>query len=110
MHIISGQYITFALSPQEVRYMAQQSPLIQFEDMPSEEARRISRGPCMDLQLYQTLKGTIQTPGNMTARMTRPKGMSPSTMKNRILQAKETPQHWQAARRKGPACRGRRHA
>jgi hypothetical protein len=91
--------------------MAQQSPLIQFEDMPFEEARRISRGLCMDLQLYQALKGKIQSLGNMTARMTCPEGMSLSTVKNRILmQAKEMPQHWQAARRKGSACRGRRHA
>jgi hypothetical protein len=91
--------------------MALQSPLIQFEDMPSEEARRISRGPCMDLQLYQALKGKIRSLWNLTARMTRPEGISPSTMKNRILlQAKEMPQHWQAARCKSLACRGRRHA
>jgi hypothetical protein len=65
--------------------MAQQSPLIRFEEMHLEEARRLSRGPRMDPRLYQALKDKILSLGNMTARMTRPEGTSPNTMKHRIL-------------------------
>jgi hypothetical protein len=36
--------------------MADQSPPIQFEDVPLDEARRISRGPRMETLLYAMLR------------------------------------------------------
>jgi hypothetical protein len=51
--------------------MAEQSP-IQFEDIPLAEARTMSRGPRMDPELYQTLKGKIQTLDNTATRVTLP--------------------------------------
>jgi hypothetical protein len=65
--------------------MAQQPPPIHFEDIPLEEARRVGRGPRMDLQLYNTLKAKLQSFGNTATRITIPKGTSAATMKNRIL-------------------------
>jgi hypothetical protein len=65
--------------------MAQQPPPIHFEDIPLEEARRMGRGPRMDLQLYNTLKAKLQSFGNTATRITIPEGTSAATMKNRIL-------------------------
>jgi hypothetical protein len=39
--------------------MAQQSPTIEFEDVPLDEARSMSRGPWMNPQLYHALKQKI---------------------------------------------------
>ena len=65
--------------------MAQPPSPIQFEDIPLDEARKMSRGPRMDLQLHNTLKAKIHALGDTAARMTIPEGTSPTTMKNRIL-------------------------
>jgi hypothetical protein len=39
----------------------------------------------MDPEIYNTLKGKIQSLDNTATRMTLPEGTSPTTMKNRIL-------------------------
>jgi hypothetical protein len=65
--------------------MAQQSPTIAFEDIPLDEARRMSHGPRMNPELYHALAEKIQALNTTAARMTLPEGTSPSTMKNRIL-------------------------
>jgi hypothetical protein len=64
--------------------MAEQSPSIQFEDLPLEEARRMRRGPRMDPQLYQELRTRMQSLSNQAVRMALPDGTSLATMKNRI--------------------------
>jgi hypothetical protein len=65
--------------------MAQQPPTITFEDIPLAQARTMSRGPRMDPELYDALKGKIQSLDNAATRLTIPEGTSPTTMKNRIL-------------------------
>jgi precorrin-4 methylase len=65
--------------------MAQQPPSIHFEDIPLAEARTMSRGSRMDTELYHALKEKIQSLDNTATRITIPKGISPTTMKNRIL-------------------------
>jgi hypothetical protein len=59
--------------------------VIEFEDIPLEEARKMGRGPRMDPILYNALKGKISSLSNIAARMNLPQGVSPVTMKNRIL-------------------------
>jgi precorrin-4 methylase len=65
--------------------MAQQTPPIQFEDIPLEQARRMGRGPRMDPELYHAFKEKIQSLDKTATRITIPEGTSPTTMKNRIL-------------------------
>ena len=65
--------------------MAEQPSPIQFEDVPLDQARRVSRGPRMAPDLYNALKQKIQSLDNTAARMPLPEGTSPTTMKNRIL-------------------------
>jgi hypothetical protein len=65
--------------------MAQQSPTIAFEDVPLDEARKMSRGPRMNPEIYNALKEKIQSLDTMASRMSLPEGTSPTTMKNRIL-------------------------
>jgi hypothetical protein len=65
--------------------MAQPSSPIQFEDIPLDEARRMGRGPRIDPELYRALKEKIQSLGDTAVRLSLPEGMSPTTMKNRIL-------------------------
>jgi hypothetical protein len=65
--------------------MAQQPPTIEFEDVPLDETRRLSRGSRMDPELYAALKQKIQSLGNTAARLVLPEGTTPTTMKNRIL-------------------------
>jgi hypothetical protein len=65
--------------------MAQQPPPIHFEDIPLDEARRMGRGPRMDPELYQPLKGKIQSLDNTATRLMLPEETSPTTMKNRLL-------------------------
>jgi hypothetical protein len=65
--------------------MAQQPTSIAFQDIPLAEARRMGRGSRMDPELYHALKEKIQTLSTTAARMTLPEGVSPTTMKNRIL-------------------------
>ena len=58
---------------------------IEFEDVPLEEARKMGRGPRMDPILYNALKNKISSLSSSAARMNLPSGVSPVTMKNRIL-------------------------
>ena len=44
--------------------MAERSPIIAFEDVPLDEARRMSRGPRMDPELYHALKEKIASLDN----------------------------------------------
>ena len=67
--------------------MAEPSSPIAFEDVPLEEARRMGRGPRMEPQLYHALKDKIESLTDTATRLTLPEGTSPTTMKNRILQA-----------------------
>jgi hypothetical protein len=43
--------------------MADQPPSFQFEDVPLDQARRMSRGPRMEPMLYDTLRQKIQSLG-----------------------------------------------
>ena len=65
--------------------MAQQPLAIAFEDVPLDEARRMSRGPRTDPELPHALKEKIESLHNTAARLTLPEGTNPTTMKNRIL-------------------------
>ena len=65
--------------------MAERSPIIEFEDVPLDEARRMSRGLRMDPELYHALREKIQSLDNTATRLTIPEGASTTTMKNRIL-------------------------
>ncbi len=65
--------------------MADPSSPIQFEDVPMDEARRMSRGPRMEPMLYDTLCQKIQSLSGEAVRMTITNGTSQNTMKNRIL-------------------------
>jgi hypothetical protein len=69
--------------------MAQQPPSIEFQDIPLDEARRMSRGSRMNPELYNALKDKIQSLDATAARMTVPEGTSLTTMKNRILRVSE---------------------
>jgi hypothetical protein len=65
--------------------VAQQRPVITFEDLPLEEARRMSRGPRMDAALDQALRDKIQSLGDTATRLALSEGTPPRAMKNRIL-------------------------
>jgi hypothetical protein len=65
--------------------MDERKMAIEFEDIPLEEARKMGRGPRMDPILYNALKDKIFSLSNNAARMNLPAGVSPVTMKNRIL-------------------------
>ena len=65
--------------------MADSSSPIEFEDVPLDEARRMSRGPRMNPELYNALKQKIQSLDTTATRMPLTDGTSPTTMKNRIL-------------------------
>jgi len=65
--------------------MTQQPPTIEFEDVPLDEARRMSRGPRMNSELYNALKQNIQSLDTTATRMPLPEDTGPTTMKNRIL-------------------------
>jgi hypothetical protein len=65
--------------------MAQPSSAMQFEGMPLDVARRMSRGPRIDPELYRALQQKIQSLDNTAARMPLPEGTRPTTLKNRIL-------------------------
>ena len=73
--------------------MAQQPSPIHFEDIPIDEARRMGRGPRMDPELYQAFKDKIQSLDNSATRLTLPEGTSPTTMKNRLLEAADAGMH-----------------
>jgi hypothetical protein len=65
--------------------MAEPPPPIQFEDVPLDDARRMSRGPRMDPELYHTLKEKLQSLDDTATRLRVPEGTSVTTMKARIL-------------------------
>ena len=65
--------------------MAKQPSGFQFEDVPLDEARRMSRGPRIDSELDQELRIRIQLRSDQAARLPIGDGVSPTTMKNRIL-------------------------
>lgn len=65
--------------------MAQQSPTIEFEDVPLDEARRMSGGHRMNPELSHALTEKIQSLGTTATRLTLPDGTTPTTMKNCIL-------------------------
>ena len=69
--------------------MAQHSPTIAFEDVPLDEARRMSRAPRMAPELYDALRQKLQSLQTTAARLTIPDGTSLSTMKHRILRCLE---------------------
>jgi hypothetical protein len=52
--------------------VVQRPPTIEFEDVPLDEARRMSRGPRMDPELYHALKEKIESLDNTAARLTVP--------------------------------------
>jgi hypothetical protein len=58
---------------------------IACEDVPLAEARRMSRGPRMDPELYRVLKAKIQSLDSAATRLTIPEGTSTTPMKHRIL-------------------------
>jgi hypothetical protein len=65
--------------------MAQRPPTIAFEDVPLDVARRMSRGPRIDPELYDALKENVQSLDTIATRMPLPDGTHPTTMNNRIL-------------------------
>jgi hypothetical protein len=66
--------------------MAEQPPPIQFEDVPLDEARRMSRGPRMEPMLYDTLRQKIQSLSTDATRIHLGPEITPTRMKN-YLQA-----------------------
>ncbi len=65
--------------------MAQETPPIRFEDIPLEEARRLSRGPRMNPYLYEAIKAKIQGLLDLAVRVSIPPDERATTMKHRIL-------------------------
>jgi hypothetical protein len=65
--------------------MAEQPPSFQFEDVPLEEARRMSRGPRMEPMLYDTLRQKIQSLSTDATRVRLGPEITPTRMKNYIL-------------------------
>lgn len=65
--------------------MADSPPGIEFEDIPLDDARRMGRGPRMDPVLYDALRTKILSLADQAARMQLGEGVSPTTMKKRIL-------------------------
>ena len=66
--------------------MAEQPPSFQFEDVPLDEARRMSRGPRMEPLLYETLRQKIQSLSNEATRVHLGPEITPQRMKT-YLQA-----------------------
>jgi hypothetical protein len=65
--------------------MAEQSPHVQFEDVPLEEARRMSRGPRMEPMLYDTLRQKIQALSSEATRIHLGPEIRPERMKHYLL-------------------------
>ena len=65
--------------------MAQQPPLIEFEDVPLDEARRMGRGPRMEPMLYDTLRQKIQALSSEAVRIHLGPEIRPERMRNYIL-------------------------
>jgi hypothetical protein len=64
--------------------MIQQSPTIEIDDVPLDDARKMSRGPRMDPELYNALKQNIPSLDKTATRMPLPKGTHSTTMNNHI--------------------------
>jgi hypothetical protein len=65
--------------------MADHSSPFRFEDVPLEEARRMSRGPRMEPMLYETLRQKIQSLSNEATRIHLGPEITPQRMKSYIL-------------------------
>ena len=65
--------------------MAQHLSTIELEEVPLDEARRMSRGPRMAPHLYQQLRTRLQSLSEHAGCMTVPDGTSPTTRMNRLL-------------------------
>jgi hypothetical protein len=65
--------------------MAQQPLIIEFDDVPLDQARRMSRGPRMEPEISNALKEKIQSLDTTATRMGLPEGTNPTTRKNHIL-------------------------
>jgi hypothetical protein len=81
--------------------MAQRSPIIDIDEVPLNEARRMSRGLRMTPELSHALKEKIESLDNAAARLTIPEGTNPTTMKNRILRvaSEKFPEAWSSGTR-----------
>jgi hypothetical protein len=65
--------------------MAEQSSPLQFEDVPLDQARRMSRGPRMEPMLYETLRKKIQSLSSEAVRIHLGPELTPNRMKNYLL-------------------------
>ena len=65
--------------------MAEQPPSIQFEDVPLDEARRMSRGPRMEPMLYDTLRKKIESLSTEAVRIHLGPEITPQRMKSYLL-------------------------
>jgi hypothetical protein len=65
--------------------MAESTPTIDFENVPLDETRRMSRGPQIAPELYNALEQKIHSLDNAAPRLALPDGASPTSMKNRIF-------------------------
>jgi hypothetical protein len=65
--------------------MAEQPSPLQFEDVPIDEARRMSRAPRMEPLLYDTLRQKIQSLSTEAIRIHLGPEIRPQRMKNYIL-------------------------
>jgi hypothetical protein len=65
--------------------MADSPSPIEFEDVTLDEARRMGRGPRMELMLYDTLRQKIQSLSIEVVRIYLGQEIRPERMKNRIL-------------------------
>jgi hypothetical protein len=65
--------------------MADAVPAMPFDDIPLEDARRMSRGPRMDPVLYDSLRNKMLSWSSQAARMPLGADVSRTTTKNRIL-------------------------
>jgi hypothetical protein len=62
-----------------------QPPSFQFEDIPLDQARRMSRGPRMEPMLYDTLRTKIQSLSSEAVRIHLGPEITPTRMKSYIL-------------------------
>jgi hypothetical protein len=65
--------------------VAQQTPTIEFEDIPLEQARRMGRGPRMEPMLYDTLRKKIQALTTDATRIRLGPEITQQRMRNYIL-------------------------
>jgi hypothetical protein len=61
--------------------MPQRPPTVEFDDVPLDEARRLSQGPRMDPELYHALKQNIQSLDNNATHGTLPEDTNPTSIK-----------------------------